>query len=91
MLHINISLGNPFSRFIALLKSYEFIFWNNILEIEIYKTTTIIGVGLNVTLGKQYDKGFSAKFSLLGYELVVMFYHDRYNNVDNHNTGKDNV
>lgn len=79
MIYIGFALCNPFSRrFYSVADKVIVISKNKTIEVELFKSNTIVGGSLRVTAPKEDHAGFSFDVELFGYSLFFTFYDNRH-------------
>lgn len=77
MINLSIRLSNPFSDRWNIIKTKSFLFGNKGLELNAYKTNTIINADLHISTRCDHA-GVHLMLGLLGYEGEFHFYDTRH-------------
>lgn len=79
MLFIGLNIRNPWSRRWSAIRTRAFsVTKNKSIELGLYKTNSIIGVGFNIDSFYYDHAGFSFDVSVFGYEFDFQFYDNRH-------------
>lgn len=79
MISFNFNLRNPWSTTFKNLwwKSFDTLFKNKFIELEVYKDTTLVSVMFNWTV-RQSHAGLDLELGLFGYNVHFQFYDNRH-------------
>lgn len=79
MLYFAFAIRNPYSRrFQSVADKVIAVSKNKTIEIELFKTNSIVGGMFSVTGPKEDHAGFSIHVELIGYTLYFQFYDNRH-------------
>lgn len=79
MIQFGFLLSNPWSLSFKLLCCRSFALTKNkTIELNLYRTSSIIGAFLDVTAGRHDHVGFSVALHLFGFNVEFSFYDNRH-------------
>ena len=77
MINLSFSLNLPLCSFKELYSKYLKISSNHVIEIEIHRTQSLVGLSLYTRFWGDH-RGFDVGFSLLFVDLMICFYDTRH-------------
>lgn len=92
MIHLNFTLNNPWSKRFDNIKQYsgQLPIKNKYWELEFLKTSTILSLGMDVTVRRDHA-GFNFNIGLFGRDILFTVYDCRHWNYEKdrwHNQGE---